>query len=121
MNIICAICGQSYGNSDEVRVCAHENPQGRWAGSIQSEVLHVESKPPAASPPLTSVPPQEQPYRSRPEHDLFISVGPNVEAWNDNSATAGGYCSCGSWEKYGMSNPTSVLLNWNSHVDEWEL
>lgn len=61
---------------------------------------------------------KEEPYRSRPGHNLFVQVGPKIEAWNEASATASGYCDCGHWERFGMANPTAVVLKWNRHVED---
>jgi hypothetical protein len=61
----------------------------------------------------------EEPYRSEPGHNLFVRTGPRIEAWNEASATASGYCSCGHWEKFGLANKTSVVLAWNLHLEQW--
>ena len=92
MSIKCGKCGKTHSNSFEVGEC-----YGIYVNTSRSI--------------------REEPYRSSPGHDLFVNVGPNIEAWDDATATAGGTCSCG-WTRQGLANRTAVVLAWNKHVDE---
>ena len=118
MSFKCLHCNGTHEHSSEGRRC--------WeAGGLPVDKPAPPTRPaepPAPSPvsPPADEPVKEAPYRSRPGHNLYVNIGPKIEAWNEASATASGHCDCGHWERYGMPNPTSVVLNWNRHVDDWE-
>ena len=119
MSITCGHCGKSHDSAAEVRTCSLKrgSPSEVGAGTLHktSRIPRATTAPRAIS--KTPTPTGESPYRSSPGHDLFVTLGPNVEAWNDSSATAGGSCSCG-WTKYGLANQTAVVLSWNRHIDQ---
>jgi hypothetical protein len=119
MAFTCWHCKGTHEHSSEGRQCAQSSGRPRVvAPTDQTKQPSQVTEPEVVVEEAVSN--AEQPYRTHGDHNLYVRTGPKIEAWTEASATASGYCDCGHWERFGMPNPTSVVLNWNRHVDEWE-